>query len=76
VSLNPSAAGAYYNLGLAYAQKEDQSTACDYAYHAGRAYLKKRNVQQALRMVVFMKSIDPKSRLIDKLHKEIVAQAK
>ncbi|MBU4430414.1 MAG: tetratricopeptide repeat protein, partial [Verrucomicrobia bacterium] len=71
IYLNPDAAGAYYNLGLAYLHKDDISTACNYAYQAGHTYIKRKNTQQALRMMIFIKSMDSSSRLIDKLRKEI-----
>jgi len=76
VFLNPDAAGAYYNLGLAYLRNDNTSKACSYAYQAGRIYLKEKNIRQARRMVVFLKNIDSSSRLIDKLRKEINRQSK
>ncbi|MFH1477340.1 MAG: hypothetical protein ABIH24_07615 [Verrucomicrobiota bacterium] len=71
VSLDSSAAGAYYNIALGYARKGDRDKACDYAYQAGEIYLKNKNNKQATRMVVFIKKIDPTSSLIEKLRKQI-----
>ncbi|MCG2659887.1 MAG: hypothetical protein L6437_06560, partial [Kiritimatiellae bacterium] len=71
VSLDSSLAGAYYNIALGYAKKGDRDEACDYAYQAGEIYLKNKNNKQAIRMVVFIKNIDPFSSLNEKLRKEI-----
>ncbi len=76
IRLDPSAAGAYYNLAVAYFKKNDQSTACDYAYEAGRIYARNQNAQQAMRMLILLKNMDPTSRLIEKLRKEIAKPAK
>lgn len=76
VAMNPQAAGAYYNLGLAYLRKHDSANACDYAYQAGRLYLKKNNTPQALRMVILMKNADASSPLIEKLRQEIANESK
>ncbi len=76
VFLNPDAAGAYYNLGLAYLRNDNTAKACSYAYQAGRIYLKEQNIRQAWRMLVFLKSMDSSSRLINKLRKEINTQSK
>lgn len=75
VSLDSSLAGAYYNIALGYGKKGNQDEACDYAYQAGMIYLKNKNNKQAIRMVVFIKNIDPSSSLLEKLRKEI-AEAK
>ena len=71
VSLDNSLAGAYYNIALGYAKKGERDEACDYAYQAGEIYLKNKNNQQATRMVVLIKNIDPSSSLIKKLRKKI-----
>ncbi|MFH1970012.1 MAG: hypothetical protein ABIJ53_06805, partial [Verrucomicrobiota bacterium] len=71
VSLDSSLAGAYYNIALGYVKKGDRDEACDYAYQAGEIYLKNKNNKQAIRMVVFIKNIDPSSSLIEKLRKQI-----
>jgi chromosome segregation ATPase len=71
ISLDSSLAGAYYNIALGYSRKGDRDEACDYAYQAGKIYLKNKNNQQATRMVVLIRNINPSSSLIDKLRKEI-----
>jgi len=71
ISLDSSLAGAYYNIALGYAKQGDSEEACDYAYKAGKIYLKNKNSKQAVRMVVFIKKIDPSSSLIEKLREEI-----
>ncbi len=76
LSLNPNAAGAYYNLGLIFFHQDDTATACDYAYKAGHAYLKSKNFDQAWRMAMFLKSIDSSSRLIEKLRTEITKESR
>ncbi|MBI3986465.1 MAG: tetratricopeptide repeat protein, partial [Lentisphaerae bacterium] len=74
--LNPSAAGAYYNLGLAYYRKGDVSKATAYAFKAGTIYLEDGNRQQALRMTIFIKELDPGSDYIERLREMIKAKAK
>ncbi len=71
IRLNPDAAGAYYNLGLAYLRKGDKGKSCDYGYMAGQCYLKHGNEKQAMRMVLFMKQVDQSSPLIEKLRQSI-----
>jgi chemotaxis protein histidine kinase CheA len=71
VGIDGSLAGAYYNIALGYARKDDRDRACDYAYKAGEVYLENKNFKQATRMVVLIKNIDPSSSLIEKLRKQI-----
>lgn len=71
VRLNPDAAGALYNLGLAHWRKGESRMALDYAYQAGRCYLRNGNEEQALRMIVFMNTIDSSSPLIEELRSAI-----
>ena len=71
ISLDSSAAGAYYNIALGYGKKGERDAACDYAYQAGKIYLKNKNTKQATRMVVFIKNTDPSSSLVEKLRAEI-----
>ena len=76
VSLNPEAAGAYYNLSLAFLRQGKKKEACDYAYQAGECYIRINNLIQASRMTVLMTKIDNNSRLIQKLRNKINAVTK
>ncbi|MDO9542801.1 MAG: tetratricopeptide repeat protein [Kiritimatiellia bacterium] len=76
VSLNPDAAGAYYNLSLAFMRQGKKEEACDYAYQAGECYIRINNLIQASRMTVLMTKIDQNSRLIQKLRNKIAAATK
>ncbi len=71
VSLDKYAAGAVYNIALCQAHKGDRAAACKSAYQAGQIYLKHRNFKQATRMLVFIKSLDPGSPLVEKMRKDI-----
>ncbi len=70
-SLNPDAAGAYYNLSLASLRQGKKEEACDYAYMAGEAYIRIKNLPQATRMAVLMNKINKNSPLIQKLRNKI-----
>jgi len=72
-SLNPDAAGAYYNLSLAFLRQGKKKEACEYAYMAGECYVRINNLMQATRMTVLMTKIDKDSRLIQKLRNKIDA---
>jgi len=74
VHYNPEAAGAYYNIGLAFLRKGNRTEACDYAYKAGKCYLKHGNRKQTTRMIMFLKTIDSGSPYIEKLQKALSKQ--
>ena len=71
ISLDSSAAVAYYNIALGYVAKCDRYKACDYLYQAGEIYLKNENTKEANRVVEFMRTIDPSSSITEKLCKKI-----
>ncbi|MBI2442210.1 MAG: hypothetical protein HYV35_12670 [Lentisphaerae bacterium] len=71
ISLDSSAAVAYYNIALGYVEKGDNYKACDYLYRAGEIYLKNKNNKQANRVAAFMSVIDPSSSLTKKLNQKI-----
>lgn len=71
VRLDHEMAGALYNIGVAYWRRGDNDRAADYVYKAGLCYLRNGNRKQAVRMVVFLITIDPSSRLIKKLRTAI-----
>jgi uncharacterized membrane protein len=71
ISLDGSAAVAYYNAALGYVEKGDRYKACDYLYQAGEIFLENKNEKQAARVVELMKVIDPSSDLTAKLRKKI-----
>ena len=71
ISLDSSAAVAYYNIALGYVAKGDRNKACDYLYQAGEIYLKNANNKQANRVAEFMRTINPSSSLGEKLRQQI-----
>ncbi|NLB56415.1 MAG: hypothetical protein GX811_11770, partial [Lentisphaerae bacterium] len=71
IKLNPAAAGAYYNISLAHLRKDERKLATAYAYKAGEIYLKEGNRRQAIRMMLFIKEVEPSSKLVDNLKKKI-----
>jgi tetratricopeptide (TPR) repeat protein len=75
-SLDPDAAGAYYNLSLAYLKQGNKKEACNYAYEAGQCYIRINNLAQAARMTVLITKIDVSSPLIQKLRNKIAAATK
>jgi hypothetical protein len=76
ISLNPDAAGAYYNLSLAFLRQGKKKEACGYAYEAGECYIRISDLIQATRMTVLMTKIDKNSPLITKLRNKIDRAAK
>ena len=72
ISLDSSAAAAYYNIALGYIEKGDRYKACDYLYQAGEIYLKNKDNKQAVRVAELMRTIAPYSSLTEKFHRKIV----
>ena len=69
--MNDEEGGAYYNVALCFLRSGDKSAACSYAYKAGKVYIGQGNKQQATKMVLFIKHVDPGSSLVQRLNKEI-----
>lgn len=76
ISLNPDAAGAYYNLSLAFLRDGNKKEACEYAYQAGECYIRVNNLTQASRMAILMTKIDKNSSRIQKLRNKIALATK
>ncbi|MDD5482862.1 MAG: tetratricopeptide repeat protein [Kiritimatiellae bacterium] len=76
IRLNPDAAGAYYNISLAYLRQGQKKAACEYAYQAGDCYIRNKNPVQATRMTVLLTKIDPNSPFLPKLRNKIAAFAR
>ena len=75
-ALNPDAAGAYYNLSLGYLKQGNKKEACNYAYEAGKCFIRIKNISEATRMAVLITKIDITSPLIQKLRNRIASATK
>ena len=75
-TLNPDAAGAYYNLSLGYLKQGNKKEACNYAYEAGKCFIRIKNISEATRMAVLITKIDITSPLIQKLRNRIASATK